>query len=626
MKVQVIKQNMQQLSDYCRRGWIGMNHLYRRIAKKYQVFIRKYSIKKRLLLLELMQIFIVILWSIFSISNSVIQTSTTVDSQNYEEMNSVMKSFETDLKNLDVVSKYPTFQSYNVPGIYTYLSNKEYYKDKMYQYYEEVLQNCHQLNMQYPSVDLISICDNTGSGIYVKSMSNLYSTAQNQSTQKWFQQTMKQKGGALYWDSSALANTDFSIGQNQVYISRAIVNVDSFKTVGLILASADLNGLFEDFESKKIFPEQHIGIFDKSGNKIFGDLQDKDIINVLSSITKRESSVNWHNSTSGKLSTGWNSYSFSKVLQDYTCVISTPNSCLVSFAGQSIRGIVILWILLILSVLFSTKQIIGSIVQPLFRLSDACQKLKQGNFTTQVPDSGNDEISDYVQSFNSMTQKLNTLITEGYKKDIQATQLELQMLRNQINPHFLYNTLESIRVTASLNDQAVLSEMAALLGKTMRYGISSPAEIVTVRTELENLQDYVHLQKLRYGDKIQFILCIADELMDKNIIKVLFQPLVENAIYHGIDKSPNNGVINILGYMKEKTLVFQVVDNGLGIAPQRLKLLNDYINGKNDCFKSIGLKNVNRRIQLFYGKEYGVTIQSAVNQGTAVTVTLPNNI
>ena len=197
------------------------------------------------------------------------------------------------------------------------------------------------------------------------------------------------------------------------------------------------------------------------------------------------------------------------------------------------------------------------------------------------------------------------------------------MLRIQINPHFLYNTLESIHSVAYLEGNREVGEMAVLLARILRYGVSDPSGPVTLRDEAKNLDDYIRLQELRYHGTVRFAVSIDPGILDSACLRMILQPIVENALYHGVSSLERGGQVQVLGYRDGENLVLRISDNGQGMEEDKVRLLNDYLCGKNEAFRSIGLKNVSRRIRLCYGEAYGVLVQSAPGRGTMVTVTLP---
>jgi two-component system sensor histidine kinase YesM len=252
--------------------------------------------------------------------------------------------------------------------------------------------------------------------------------------------------------------------------------------------------------------------------------------------------------------------------------------------------------------------------------------IEKGDFKVKIKYSSKDEIGKLARTFNSMARKMNNLINEVYFDKLKQKDLEVQMLQNQINPHFLYNTLESIHMMAKINKDAETSRMAVALGKILRYSINRNQERVTVREEIEHLKDYIMLQKVRFEDIFDIEVNVDESLNEKNIIKLILQPIVENAVYHGMDSVESGGKIEIIGYEKENNIIFEVIDNGIGMDEKLVEKMNNYINDLDDTMKSIGLKNVNKRIQLHYGSEYGVKVFSKQGIGTRVQVTIPLNV
>jgi two-component system sensor histidine kinase YesM len=220
-----------------------------------------------------------------------------------------------------------------------------------------------------------------------------------------------------------------------------------------------------------------------------------------------------------------------------------------------------------------------------------------------------------VKSYSKMTEQY-------YQKSLTEKDLNLQMLRSQINPHFLYNTLDTMRMTSLNANCPPLATMCELLAKILRYGVSEANKLVTVEEENAHLDEYIRLINLRYTN-VSINTNLEPGILSYKILKLLLQPLVENSINHGIIDDTSNGSIQIWGYEKDKNLIFTVSDNGNGMEEERLTLLRDYLEDKNTAFNSIGLKNIKKRIQLYYGKEYDLSIDSRPHQGTTVTIIIP---
>ena len=238
-------------------------------------------------------------------------------------------------------------------------------------------------------------------------------------------------------------------------------------------------------------------------------------------------------------------------------------------------------------------------------------------------DGAADEMHSLIVSFNMMSAHIGRLIEEVYKKNLLQAETEMQLIRSQINPHFVYNTLEAIRAAAYARGESDIADMTALLGKTLRYGVTRQSGEVTVEQELFHLKDYIALQMTHLSRRLDVYVNVDAHLYPCRMIPLVLQPLVENAIYHGLPEHEQNVTIRILGYEEAGNMVFTVSDDGPGIPEDRLRSLQAYIRGENDDFTSIGLRNTHRRLVLNYGAAYGLSIRSLAGHGTVVTVRMP---
>ncbi|RAV23303.1 sensor histidine kinase [Paenibacillus contaminans] len=270
-------------------------------------------------------------------------------------------------------------------------------------------------------------------------------------------------------------------------------------------------------------------------------------------------------------------------------------------------------------------------VRPIHALIQAMKKVKDGDLHVRFQERSGDEIELLGRSFNAMLDRLQQLIEEITKSKLREQELEtkkrsaeLNALQMQINPHFLYNTFESINwlVIQNENDKAVT--MMTSLADLFRIGINRGENIVGLDEELMHAEAYITIQKIRYNDKLNVIWDIQLEARLYLTMKLVLQPLIENAIYHGIELMEGAGTIRIKSFIKEDRLILQIIDDGLGIEDERLtELMERFKNWYREPSRSIGLLNVNERIKLLFGEEFGLHINSKVNEGTIVSVTLP---
>lgn len=291
----------------------------------------------------------------------------------------------------------------------------------------------------------------------------------------------------------------------------------------------------------------------------------------------------------------------------------------------------ITWITTAVAVLISILVAIilsFAITRPLRVMSKLMKKVQEGNFTVKFPVKYRDEVGLLGSQFNRMIVRLDQLIQDIYEMETKKNRAELQALQNQINPHFMYNTLESIRMSAEINDDSTTADMIAILGKLLRYSISELNVETTLQQELQHVQNYVELLNYRYPNRFQLKFDIHIELESYRMLRLLLQPIVENAIYHGLDEMKGNMTLAISSVMKNNQLQLTISDNGIGIEQKKLSRLNKKMrDGSNEeskqQFGGIGLKNVNERIKLEYGPQYGIRVESQQGVGTEVIILLP---
>jgi two-component system sensor histidine kinase YesM len=263
-------------------------------------------------------------------------------------------------------------------------------------------------------------------------------------------------------------------------------------------------------------------------------------------------------------------------------------------------------------------------------LRDQMHRVAMGDFNLDGQINGDDEINELYNDLQIMVESMQQLINEAYEAKIQTetfrvnqVEAEFKTLASQINPHFLYNTLETIRMKAYVNNDKETADLVKKLGKFMRRCLEVKNSMVTLESELEFTKSYLELQSARFGDRVSYTI-ENDVDPQYMILPLIIQPIVENAFVHGIEGSKSNGVINIKIYYKEENVMIEVKDNGQGIPDDKMSELrwkleeNDTSSGK-----SIGLTNVNKRIKIYHGEGYGLTFSSKPGKGTRVRITLP---
>lgn len=279
---------------------------------------------------------------------------------------------------------------------------------------------------------------------------------------------------------------------------------------------------------------------------------------------------------------------------------------------------------IILLITFLSYYIPLSITRPIRTLIDVTDQVAKGDLSVRSDVRTGVEASALSDSLNTMIDKINELLNQVTKEQIRIRKAEFQLLQSQINPHFLYNTLDAIVWLAEAGEQKKVVSMVGSLSEFFRTSLNQGKDIIPIKEELQHVRSYLEIQQVRYQDILKYEIHVPEELDSCLIPKITIQPLVENALYHGIKNKRGFGRIVIRGSMSEDFFTIQIEDNGIGISPERLRQLQDGIRRKiataNDIY---GLYNVNERIRLNFGEDYGISIQSTYREGTVVSIRLP---
>lgn len=270
----------------------------------------------------------------------------------------------------------------------------------------------------------------------------------------------------------------------------------------------------------------------------------------------------------------------------------------------------------------------------LISLSEHVRKLDQEDFSKQyVGKQGKDEIGDLIRVFNRMVRKIKTLITDVYEAKLEQSQIklekkqaELNALQSQINPHFLFNTLESIRMRSLEKGENETAEVIKYLARTYRRIISYHQEMVTVEDEIDNIKDFLKIQKYRFGSEFNYTIEVDPETLQVMIPKLIIQPFVENACIHGLEKSENSGRVSIKITKEDQKLKCVIKDNGAGIKKEIVENLLRDIQSDDIRGKSVGMENIYKRLKLYYKDNFKLEIESKEGFGTTVTLKIPMGV
>ncbi|MBQ1901945.1 MAG: sensor histidine kinase [Lachnospiraceae bacterium] len=299
-------------------------------------------------------------------------------------------------------------------------------------------------------------------------------------------------------------------------------------------------------------------------------------------------------------------------------------------AFQDLRIMVVLLIVILVFNIVLSHYLSNKVTDPILELCDANEKFSQGDFSVRVEMDNHNELDNLGESFNRMVTEIDMLVQDIKKEQKNKRKMELSLLQSQINPHFLYNTLDTILWLTDSGDSENAVKMLTSLSSFFRSTLSKGRENITVGEEIMHIKSYLEIQQFRYRDIMEYEISVPEEMHHYYIMKLTLQPLVENALYHGIKNKRGKGKITISGWLDGMDLLLFVRDNGIGMSEDELRRLVDTINSSEnpkvkpeESGHGFGLRNVQQRLKLRYGEEYGIRIESRYQFGTVVTVRIP---
>lgn len=485
----------------------------------------------------------------------------------------------------------------------------------------------------YFSVEDVFVCSYNGS-VYGSDKNKLSLTADYDFTRTGWFADMKQSGAGVSILSQYDSSSYISTGEPQKLFSivKKIYNYRSGKEIGCLIVHMNSDILGNVLQSVNSNEYQQCLIIDNNKKIIYHP--DSDYIGTQYREARVSELLTMQNGYMESLSEkGYLVFSTSAVTG--WSVISVVDNKYIMDSINRLRLFLILTAVfcVVLSVYFASY-ISKTISDPVARLQRKMYQVGEGDFDIRAATGASDEIGQLTLSFDKMVERTKQLIENVYQSEIYQKEAELNALQAQINPHFLYNTLQTIDMMAEEEGADEISDACQALSKIFRYSINRGQEFVHVQDEIVHIENYMLIQKLRFGGKLEVRYDIQNECRELYIVKLLIQPMVENAVVHGMENVLDKCHVTIRVYRKEDCLYAEVEDNGTGIAPGQLMELNeklarsaeqkmvhevDYV--KNH--RSIGLENTNARIKLYFGQEYGITITSEEGTGTKVCIKLP---
>lgn len=402
-------------------------------------------------------------------------------------------------------------------------------------------------------------------------------------------------------------------------VGKTIYNIDTQKPLGYIILYVDADYIENVFKNIVFTRLDQIFLVNSKGKRIAGDLNGKLPSNEMLKTSRGDGIV--HNIEMDGVN-------------KQLCVIplKVTDWTLISLSEderhneqlQNLRNITIGLLAAILSVITTLSILVArGISRPVKELVHSMEKFGAGDFSVYAKVKYKDEIGQLRGSFNKMVSDMEHLVHNVCEEKNLKQQAQIKALQMQINPHFLYNTLDTIQWLANMHDEKDIAEVTRSLGYLMRFSLREQ-ELISFEEELDAVEAYIRIQKYRYGQELKIDIDVEEEVLYEKIPCHIVLPLLENAIEHGVSNKTSDKQVKVTGWMKEHVMCLQIIDNGVGIPEEMIKnIMSGKSEQKNEKHMSIGIQNVNKRLKLKYGEEYGIRLESQEGKGTCVSIEIP---
>lgn len=458
---------------------------------------------------------------------------------------------------------------------------------------------------------------------------------------EWFKKAYKNKGKLIWTDcfinssSQQLLgkdNDEFNSRLNNFMLIRYVVNEKNFEDVGYIAISVNLENLSKLIDNIKFGKNGNLYIINSAG----GILASEDRSLILKKINFDDESMQKISDSSNDQiffegTIGQKKYFIYHAplsINNWKLILTIPVKEMEDSVSSTLLSVLLIGMLSFIVVTAITTLVLNNMSHPLKKILMAIKETRDGNFSHKVDVQGCMEVNQLSTEFNFMLEKINSLLDKIVDEQKALRKSELKALRAQINPHFLYNTLDSIKWLIFSGDSAKASELASALSTFFRIGLSGGNEEIPIRDEVEHVKYYLFIQKLRCGDNMNYLIDMDPDVENLKTPNLILQPVVENAILHGLNRKEGTWLIKLIARKADsQTVVFEITDNGIGMTPEDLEKLNAQIKDpliqRTAGNHGYAMRNVNQRIKLSYGDNYGIAYKSKYGVGTKVTITIP---
>ncbi|MDN5316126.1 MAG: two-component system, sensor histidine kinase YesM [Thermoanaerobacterium sp.] len=463
-------------------------------------------------------------------------------------------------------------------------------------------------------ISSIYILDNRGNGYFVDNVSYKNINLSVLKSADWYDKLISLRGAYILIANSGSLINDSKGNQGYVSFIRVINDINSQKPAGFMIINISKSYLYKYINSSINTYTSGIIIKDEKGNSIIEPTNiskslNDEIFNYIkpnnSAIKKIDGKV--YIISDLKNNFGWNIISVTP--------FNELNSQFWIYNLILLLVIIINIVLLILGLLFISL----FITQPIIKLVNSMKGIKDGKFEKVNIITGNDEIGMLKDVYNKMIDEIKKLIGDIINEQKMKRKLELDVMQSQIKPHFLFNSFDAISALILMNDTKNASKIVKALGKFYRSFLMNGNEEITIKEELDIINNYLTIQKIRFGDKFNVVMNIDEGVLNYKIPKLILQPLVENALNHGVRNKDGQGIISIKALYDNDQIKLIVEDNGKGMSEEKIREIESGMS------KGVGLKSTIERLKIYYNSADVVKIYSKIDEGTKIEITIPKN-
>lgn len=596
----------------------------KKLCGKLLIWFRSLSLRKQMVLGNLLPI-VLCITIVGGIGYKIINNQTwerfgNTNSKNIEQISGLI---EREISQLDKI----TLEAYVSDEVTGFLHNRamkimfperggeeKASSESLFAYLEEVM---------FVNIDIwsVTVCDIEGKAYTVSK--NGYERRNADFFSDSYYAPLHSSNGELTVLPAKVSSGCFYSDEEVVTVGRKLIDSGSSDSLGIfagsIIVEYSVSSIRELLENTGTVNSGEIAVFSSDGGTVFSEVPDLELtaaeLEDLNNMSPGEGLAKRVNEQKQLL------FASESDLSGWTCVLQIPYRQALEEVVSIFALFIAAFVICVFGVIMVNLLFAQNIINPINGLKKMMKNYNLGDAGENVQTKYSNEFDELSDQYKELLSRINFQIQENSRLIEENSSLEMKMLFDQINPHFLYNTLESIRMLALMGENEKTADSISQLGRFLRRAISRTQTLVRADEEIAHVKTYINLQKLRYPKRFDVLFDIDESINDCMMLKFTLQPLIENSITHGFASVRSGGIISVCAYTEKKYAVFSVSDNGCGITEERLREINEGVfeNGGDH----IGLKNVNRRLQLAFGEH--ILVQSKKGKGTIVTFKIPQD-